>query len=482
MTEPNKFSRRSFLRITGGITGAALLAACGNTPPPGGGAATEATATSAGADAAAGGGPVPTPVPTPVPPREAASGRETVVEVWYPYGGDTPKQMEQYWKSFEDSQTKIGVKAVFAANDLSTNAKLFTAIAAGKPPDVTWVDGPQVAEWAARGALEPLDDLISTSGIKPDDYWAPSWKQCVYNGKVWALTYGTDPNFGFFWNKDIFKEAGFDPEKPPQTIDEMGQMGDKMAKVSNGRIDRLGFIPWNVYGNANSMVTWGWAFGGDFFDPNGNKVTANNPNNVKALEWMVSFAKKYDPTKISGFTAGFGTGAQHPFLTGKLAMAPLGPWELSNFKTYAPNLKYGITFLPLGPGQTEHSSWVGGWTVGIPKGSKHRDAAFEFIKWLTHSDEATTIEGESFTQFPGYKNAPYYQKVQKDPVLKPFYDILVATKHQRPVMPAQAFYMGQLDTAVGDAIFAKKTAQQALDDATTATQKELDRVLQEGVK
>ncbi len=489
MTEPKKLSRRAFLRIFGGMSGAVLLAACGNTPAPGGGAAGgPAGTTAAGAAPAPDAATTPTissqpPTPPTPAPREAAQGRQTILEIWYPYGGDTAVLLEKYWKAFEDKNPNIGIKAVFAANDLSTNAKLFTAIASGKPPDVTWVDGPQVSEWAARGALEPLDEMIATAGIKPEDYWKPSWDQTVYNGKVWALTYGSDPNFGFFWNKDIFKEAGLDPEKPPQTIMEMTEIGDKIAKVEGGRIDRLGIIPWTVYGAANSMVTWGWAFGGEFYESEAKKITANHPNNAKALDWMVSIAKKYDPTKVSGFVAGFGTGAQHPFLVGKVAMAPLGPWELSNIQRHAPNLNYGITFLPLGPDQTEPSSWVGGWTVGIPKGARNRDAAFQFISWLSHGEEATNIMGSTFTQFPGWKNAPIYEtKIKPDPKLKPFYDILVATKHQRPVMPAQAFYMGELAKAVDDSIFGAKSSKQALDEATANTQKELDRVLREGVK
>jgi len=163
-------------------------------------------------------------------------------------------------------------------------------------------------------------------------------------------------------------------------------------------------------------------------------------------------------------------------------MAPFGPWELSGLKQYAPELKYGITFLPTGPnGAPPKSSWVGGWCVGLPRGAKQTDAGFEFIDWLTTSDEATTIQGNAFTGFPGFKNSPYYETVQKSAELKPFYDILVATKHQRPVMPAQAFYTGALATAVDAAIFGQQSSKQALDTATSTTQKELDRILKEGV-
>ncbi|MDQ5852821.1 MAG: extracellular solute-binding protein, partial [Chloroflexota bacterium] len=197
MTERNRLSRRAFLRNVGGMTGAILLAGCGNTPAPGTGAAAGTTA-EAGGTAAAAAGPPPTPVPTPVPERAASADRKTVIEVWYPYASPN---WEAYWKGFEDSQPDIGIKAVFAANDTTGNAKFFTAVASGRPPDVAWVDGPQVAEWAARGVLEPLDDLVAAAGIKPDDFWTPSWNQCVYNGKVYALTLSSDANFGFYWNK-----------------------------------------------------------------------------------------------------------------------------------------------------------------------------------------------------------------------------------------------------------------------------------------
>ena len=55
-------------------------------------------------------------------------------------------------------------------------------MAAGSPPDATFVDGTQVTEWAARGALEPIEDLLEEAGLGPDDFWEPCWKQCMYNG------------------------------------------------------------------------------------------------------------------------------------------------------------------------------------------------------------------------------------------------------------------------------------------------------------
>lgn len=462
-----------------------MIAACGNRPLPSSGPSAAATvmteSSAATAEPVAATSMVPDPS-TPAP-REPASQRETILEVWYPFRGPNAPKHELYWKAFEESHPTIGIKAVFVSQDASGSPKLFTAIAGGTPPDVTWVGGGQVPEWAARGALEPLDDLIVGAGIKKEDFWEASWNQSVYNGKTWALPYSADPNYGLFWNKDMFKEAGLDPEKPPQTIKELDQMAEQLTRVTGDHIDQLGYSPFWGFAQTASMLTSGWVFGGEFYDSETNKVTANHPKNVAALEWMVSYNTKYGAKRLAAFLADASRREQHPFYQGRLAMGAFGSWAVLDLKRYAPNVQYGIAMLPTGPdGAPPHASWVSGWTVAIPKGAKHKEAAFEFIKWLTTSDEATTIEGTTFGLFPGYKQSPYYDQVRQDPQLKLFYEILGAAKHHPPVMPAQAFYSAALGQAVDAALFGQKTPKQALDDATAETQKELDRILAEGIK
>jgi len=506
---------RGAIQAAAGLAGVALLAACGNTTPPGvapAALATTAPATGAAAPAAAvatkpagaatvGGAPTTaavaattapapttapaaaggaaTPIPTPVPLLEAGKGRKTVLDVWYPFGGVGVEQQGKIFEEFTKTQPDIGIKGVYAANDLSSNQKLFTAIAGGQAPDVTWVDGPQVAEWGARGALEPLDKYYKADGLTEADFFAPVWKENQYQGKMYAMVSSADANFGFFWNKAVFREVGLDPEKPPTTIDQMDAYNEKIVKIDNNNIVRMGTIPWTVYGASNSLFTWGWAFGGEFFDAASNKITANDPKVVKTLEWMVGYAKKYDPKRISGFTQGFGTAENSPFYVGKTAMNPWGPWELGSIKRFAPKLEYGITFLPQGPDNAPpHSSWVGGWCIGIPQGSKKPEDGWKFMKWYGADPEGTKIVSVIKNNFPGYVKSKYFPDVaEKDPELKTFYEIIKETKHQRPVMPAQAYYTGALQRAVDSAIYGEKPAKQALDDATKETQTELDKIL-----
>ncbi len=406
--------------------------------------------------------------------QSSRAPKVVTISVWHPWGGSQKERLAEVVKEFNRTHKDFQVRTVFTPNDLDSNQKFFTSIAAGDPPDATFVDGPQVAAWAEQGAIQPLDEFIRESGIKPQDYFPPCWAQNVYRGKVWAMTYCADPNFAFAWNKKVFRACGLDPEKPPVTIEELDKMNDRIIKIERGNIVRIGIIPWLQFGNANAMFTWGWAFGGSFYDPAAQRITADDPNAVKALEWMVGYGRKFDVTRINGFAAGFGSRDQNPFYTGQIAMCCLHISQLDDIATYAPNLDYGLTFLPAPRGGEEHSSWVGGWCLAIPKGSKHPKEAWEFLRWCCRDPKGTAAVGRLQSLLPGYRKSPFIDEVRKRPGYGQFLRIMEECRHQRPVMPAQSFYMGSLDRAVDYAVYGRKSCADALAQATKETQSELD--------
>jgi multiple sugar transport system substrate-binding protein len=201
---------------------------------------------------------------------------------------------------------------------------------------------------------------------------------------------------------------------------------------------------------------------------------------VAALEWMVSYARKYNITKFASFVAPFGQISSptlqlgQVFALGKLAMQPLGPWEIPTIKQYNPSLQYGISKMPAYK-NLPSSTWVGGWCVGIPKGAKNPDAAWEFIQWICASNDGTSKAGNAVSDFPGYRASSFFHKLPSS--LKPFYPILETTMHHRPVTPAEDYYMGQLSNEVGNALYGKKTPKQALDDVTKNVQSYLNGIL-----
>lgn len=402
---------------------------------------------------------------------------ERRLTVWHAWGGVMTPRFQKVAAAFERSHPGVRLRLVYTQNNLSTNQKFFTAVAAGSPPDVTFVDGPQVASWAEWGALQPLTDQVSAAGIQPEDYFTPTWQQNVYRDQVWALTYCADPNFGFAYNRDAFRKAGLDPDRPPRNIQELTELSHQLTRVENGVIRQIGMIPWAQYGASNSIFTWGWAYGGEFYDPLKQRITADNPRVVEALEWMASFAQKYDPAKIASLQQGFGTAEQNPFYSGKLAMQCLHIGGVGDIERYAPNLDYGIAPIPAPPGGEAHSSWVGGWCMSVPRGAKNPDDAWEFIRWLCHDPEGTEIVGKECSLLPGMRRSPYFAEVRNRKHYADYVGILENSRHQRPVMPVQAVYMRELQRAVEATVYGRMTAPQALAQARSNTQGELDLVL-----
>lgn len=412
-------------------------------------------------------------------PPQAEAGK-TIIDVWHPWPGSQGAEFRRLVGVFNESQNEVQVRLLFVPNNLSSNQKLFMSISAGAPPDCAFVDGPQVAEWAARGAIEPLDDLMAGHGIRNEDFWGPCARQNQFRGKTYALTYCADPNFAFFWNREVFAEAGLLEAGAPKTIEELDVLSRKLTvRDERGRIKRIGFIPWNVFGYANSVFTWGWAFGGEFYDSERERITCGeDPRVIEAMKWMKSYADEYGFQEINSFAEGFGDQADNPFIRGKMAMAAGHVTNIPQFKKYAPDLDYGATFFPYPERMgSDYSPWMGGWCMGIPRGSRHPEAAFVFMKWLCTNEEAGRSMIVTTGTFPGYIHSPAFEEVKRDPKLEVFYEVLKNTRHQRPVMPAQAFFMGALDRAVSDVLNEIKTPEEALMEAQRETQKELDRVL-----
>lgn len=395
----------------------------------------------------------------------AASAKVTI-NVWQPWGGTLGSGMIQIGKAYEKLHPNIKVNMVTVDNSLATNTKFFAAMAAGAPPEVVFVDGPQVIQWAGKNVLTNLTPLASTGGVKATDFFTPSWKQCLSQGKLYALPFITDGNFPLLYNKAIFNESGL--SGPPTSTEEIELYSRKINKVdANGKYTRFGFSPW-AFPGANGMFTWGFAFGGEFFDDAKDKMTVNDPKVVKALEWCLEYGRKMDQTKMNAF----GTN----FLGGKLGMTYAVSATLIDLKKLKTPMDWGWGFIP-GPsvGGEKQSGWIGGWTVSIPANAKNRDEAWRFMKWMCHSDDGTELTYKATGFPPSARISPVFDKIDKE--MAPWAEVMKIAKHTRPVMPVTPVMFSELDLAVSQALAGKKSPVAALNTANINIQKELDRAL-----
>lgn len=297
----------------------------------------------------------------------------TTVTFWYSGSDALKKDVE----AFNKKHKKVHVKAAYAKTNSTSDDKLLTATAGGNPPDVAFFARHKVGSWVEQKALTDISDYAKKDGITKDDFYSFAWEEASSDGKLYAIPLSTDSRL-LYYNKDHFKEVGLDPNKPPKTIKELENAAEKLTKKKGNRFERIGFIPWYDEGQ---LITWGLNFGGRLYDEKTGKVTPTDPKVVKALQWERDWAKKYNVESITGFTNSAGGDAQDPFITGQLSMTVSGPLTATQIRKYKPDLNYGVAPIPTPDGKNS-TTWSGGWSVVIPKGAKHPEAAREFLKFM----------------------------------------------------------------------------------------------------
>lgn len=415
--------------------------------------------------------------------KEAAPNRKVVIELYSVFSGAVQTGWIELARRYEQAQPDIGVKITYAPSGGGgggDNPKLFTSVAGNAAPDVAHITPFSTPQWVELGVMTDLTPYFQRDGLTADDFWPAAWHDMNYNGRVWQLLWDADPNFPFFWNKDVFEKAGLDPNKPPQTIDEVNEYSQKINQNTKGNFTRMGIIPWDTYGFSNSMFTWGWAFGGEFYDESKQEVTPDNDYVVKALEWMVQYAKSVGgPDKVTVSPPNLQLPA---FSTGNVGMAALVAPNDRDIVQQNPNMHIGAGLWPYqapGASQPGAGAWLGGWGIFIPRGAKNPDAAWDFIKWLSATPEGTKAEWETVGFPPGYRKAPILEEIKNDPIMGPYYQTLVTAQHSRPAIPVGAFYAAQLEQLVSAAVYGQMTPYQALKTIKQTTMKEWERFKRE---
>ena len=382
---------------------------------------------------------------------------------------------------FNETHPNIQVKAILVPGHETESTKLMTAVAAGTGPDIYYLDRFTVAQRAHFGVLEPLQDYLVKAGVDVSALKAKFFdfaaKEATYRGKLYALPWDTDARV-LYYNKKLFKKAGLDPNKPPVTIKELDEYAAKLTKIKGNRVLQIGFIPWRDQG---WHYTWGWVFGGKFYDPKTKKLTfADDPKILAALKWEVGYAKKYGIKNIDAFFSSYRGGSVpvDPFIIGKEAMRVGGNWFMSQLDNFASKgFEYGVAPIPYPEGGEKDSTWAGGWSLVIPKGAKHPKEAAEFMVWMATNGEK--MYAEQTAHFAALRAATE-ALVKKDPRQKLFYDLFSGPNaHCRPVIPVGALLWDKLGNAWNDALYGKKSPEQALRDAQNEVQQALDKAFAE---
>ena len=437
--------------------------------------------------------------------------------VWGMQLGEESEGLQARIDAFEKMHPNIVVSVLSMGAGSMDPQKLMTAIVGHVPPDVIHQDRFTIGDWASRGTFVPLDQYISRDknkiyGVKKKNYYSACWKEATYTNPktgekhVYAIPDGTDDR-ALFYNKTLFRKAGIVDGKgnpdPPKSWEQLMKDSIKLTKFNpDGTYDRIGFIP--NYGNS-WLYLYCWQNNGYFMSPNGRRCTMNDPANVQALQYMV---KIYDAlggvTRVDTFQSGFQPNELDPFLTGKVAMKVDGSWVPEGIARYKPDLDFGVAPAPVPYDRLHHIgrfkneketyiTWAGGFSYAIPIGAEHKEAAWEFIKWMT-SPQAALLNSEATKQYDATKGRMYVPALSANrevnkvvfaaygpqvPRYKKAMNLFVRMMDHarfRPVTFVGQRLWDEQVRAMDDATHHLKSPQKALNDATRVVQHELNKV------
>ncbi|HVU10302.1 MAG TPA: extracellular solute-binding protein [Phototrophicaceae bacterium] len=355
----------------------------------------------------------------------AASAQDaSTLTVWITWG-DNPAQLQDLFNEYGSAHgITVQVNAPVDAD------KVVAGLSSNEPPDILITGGPSdTGSWAREELISPLDDLMKSSGIDTATMTTAPLGQCVYGGQYYCLPWGTD-TYALFWNKDLFEDAGLDPETPPQTLEELVADADKLTKVeADGTVSQVGFVPDFSWSHLNFYVRM---FGGYWYSDDGKKLTFTSQPMVDALKWEQQFYSKYGADQVLRFTSAMGA-YQSPdqgFYAGKIAMMLDGEWQTGpNFiSLYKPELYYGVAPFPYPADHPErkNTNLLEGTVAMIPSGSPNQAAAADLLAWMESpqvvADEMyanfnlpTTTAAASDPRFTENDNFDVFLKLMNDP-------------------------------------------------------------------
>ncbi|MFD0319177.1 ABC transporter substrate-binding protein [Streptomyces flavalbus] len=261
-------------------------------------------------------------------------GPKVTLEYWNGFtGGDGP-HMQAMLASFNKRYgDRITVK-----NTTRQWADLYpampTAIAAGKGPDVAVIHNDQIATFAARRTLMPLDDVVSALGLSEDDFIPAVWQAGIYDGQRYSVPLDVHC-LADYWNGRQLSRAGL--KDAPSDRD--GFEGALRELRSSG-VAHPFWVP-NKWPAHLMFMTLLWQFGGELYDEEGTHALWGSDAGAEALNWMVAQIKAgHSPAQVA-------QDAQYnAFKNNKVSFTWDGIWQINDLKETAKSVDWRMSPVP----------------------------------------------------------------------------------------------------------------------------------------
>ena len=393
-------------RTLAGIAAAALivpLAACG-------GSGNGGTATAEG-----------------IPAKGTDDGTEITLWTRSPLERQAKNVVEAYNKSHKNQ-----VKLEIIPND-DMEGKVGGASQTDSLTDILAGDVVRIPYWASEGIFTDITKQIDGLDNKADLQQGHIEAGTV-DGAEYTLPFITDVSV-MVWNKNLYKEAGLDPEQGPKSIDQFVEQAKKVAALNKD-----GVAGSYLAGQSGGALVFDlfpsvWADGESVMNKDGSEATLDNDSMKGVLD-----AYK----ELANTTNGLGAGSKEetgatwtaPFANGKIGVMPYPNTSTTALFDAEKDGGFEVGVAPI-PGTKEGktSTFLGGDAMGISKDSKHVAQAWNFLYWLMQSDaqkEVFADQGDTASNIQTLKTA--YKDA--DPRIQTINSVIIDGNGQTPKSPA----------------------------------------------
>ncbi|MBS0319383.1 MAG: ABC transporter substrate-binding protein [Proteobacteria bacterium] len=396
------------------------------------------------------------------------------VPFYYPVavGGPITKIIDGFAADFEKENPGIKLKPIYSGSYQESIAKVLTAVKSGDAPTTSILLSTDMFTLIDEDAIVPFDDLVKTP---EDKAWLASFypafmENSQTGGKTWGIPFQRS-TIVMFYNKELFREAGLDPNKPPQNWTELTAAAQKLTKRdASGNVTQ-----WGIQIPSSGFPYWLFQAlaiqnGANLMNQAGTETYYDKPEVIGALQYWVDLVKKYK-VHPEGIVE-WGT-TPKDFFEKKVAMMWTTTGNLTNVKNNA-KFDFGVAMLPA---SKQRGSPTGGGNFYLFKKSTpaQREAAFKFVKWVTSPERAAQwgIDTGYVAVRPQAWDTPVMKKyVEGFPPAAVARDQLPYAKAELSTHDNQRVTKA-LNDGLQAALLGSKTPEAAMKDA----QREADRLL-----
>jgi multiple sugar transport system substrate-binding protein len=385
-------------------------------------------------------------------------GKEGVVlTVWETYSAEERAIFMSWMDRYMKAHPGLSIEVTNIPFD-GMEPKILTSLATETAPDIARVDVAFLPKLAIRGALQPLDQY-DIAALK-EELRPVALSSCIVDGQTYGLPDQVN-GLCLFYNRDLFEQAGLDPDVPPENWEEFVEFAEKLTDPAKGVFG---------FGMRNSLwwsLPFIYSYGGRILNEDNTKCALSSEAAIAGFQFKVDLYAKY---KVEGgaWRSG-GIRDDLGFQNRKYAMIFNGPWAVGGLTRGG--IPFGVALVPEGPvGRTTN---VGGNNLVVFSTSKHPKEACELLKFVA-SKEAQAEWANALGQIPVNRASDPMIDFAKHPYLKVFMEQM---EYAIP-RPGIGSYP-EIENAVNPEMQAALDGKKSVRDAMVSACQEVDRIMAE---